>query len=276
MADVAYVDAFAHRAGEGNRAAVLQVDRVPPEDEMAALARELAQPITVFAAPGGDDSWRLRWFAPSGELKSCGHGTLAAAELLLTPDDGARTVFDTALGPLPARRRGNEIEIGMPAEPLVPWRPGDEVERLLGVPVVDAMRSPRHGLVAVADPAAVTGLTPDLDGLAALPVVGLAVTARTGGAPPYGHHDIVSRWFVPRLGIEDQATGTAHCLLAPYWAGRGLPGKIRARQASVNGADIGLRREGERVWLRGGAVRLAPGAVRPAGGNREAGEKGRW
>lgn len=276
MADVAYVDAFARRAGEGNRAAVLQVDAVPPADEMAALARELAEPITVFAAPGGEGRWRLRWFAPSGELRSCGHGTVAAAELLLPPDDGAGTVFDTALGPLPVRRCGEEIEIGMPAEPLIPWRPGDEVERLLGAQVVDAVRSPRHGLVEVADPAAVTGLAPDLDGLAALPVVGLAVTARTGGAPPYEGHDIVSRWFVPRLGLEDQATGTAHCLLAPYWAARGLAGEIRARQASANGADIGLRPDGERVWLRGGAVRLAPGAVRPAGGHREAGEGRRW
>ena len=55
---VTLVDAFARRPGEGNRAAVLVVADRPagrpmPDEQLAALARELAEPVTVFAVADG-------------------------------------------------------------------------------------------------------------------------------------------------------------------------------------------------------------------------------
>jgi len=40
-------------------------------------------------------------------------------------------------------------------------------------------------------------------------------------APGNGGVDFVSRYFAPNHGIdEDPATGSAHCVLTPYWADR--------------------------------------------------------
>jgi|GEM_PF-2193515 len=270
---VTLVDAFARQAGEGNRAAVLPMpgqagdrpgDQPIPDGQLAALARELAEPVTVFVWQTAADRARLRWFAPSGELPSCGHGTLAAAHLLLAgPGDDRpgpeRVEFDTPLGVLRADRAGGDPRISMPLVPTRPWQPDAELAALLGVPVLEARRSDRHGLVRVPDAAAVRAVRPSLAALAAaLDTVGLAVTA--AGEPPY---DVVSRWFVPRHDLEDQATGTAHCLLAGYWADRLGRTRLRARQASANGADLDLELCGGDVLLAGGAVTVGRRDVEP-------------
>lgn len=266
---VTLVDAFARRPGEGNRAAVVPLGVELPEERLAELARELAEPVTVYLWRTAADRARLRWFAPSGELASCGHGTVAAAHLLLPEAEHAGTgpleaeqlSLETALGPLRAGRVGGDLRISMPLVATEPWQPEADLAGLLGVPVLEARRSQRHGLVRVPDAAAVRAVRPDLPALAAaLDTVGLAVTAP--GLAPY---DIVSRWFVPRHGLEDQATGTAHCLLAGYWAERLGRTRLSARQASANGADIGLQvRDGD-VLLTGGAVTVEERTIEPGG-----------
>ena len=78
------VDAFAERPFSGSPAAVLVLDETPPDDWMAALARETNPPDTGFvireALPDAD--FRLRWFTPTTEVDLCGHATLASAHCL--------------------------------------------------------------------------------------------------------------------------------------------------------------------------------------------------
>ncbi len=84
--------------------------------------------------------------------------------------------------------------------------------------------------------------------LAALPLRGALLTARGG---PNGA-DLTSRCFFPAVGIdEDPATGSAHCLLGPWWAARLGRDVLRARQASERGGTLTLRVRGERVLLAG-------------------------
>lgn len=251
------IDAFAGHPGGGNRAAVVLLAGPAETSWYAETARVLAMPATVFCWPD-DDGFGLRWFAPSGELASCGHGLLAAAHALLPTVDGARISFTSPLGTLPASRLSQGgIEVNLPTEPLTPWQVEPAIAGLLGCQVLDAVRNSRHGLVRVADADTVRQLRPDLPGLAALPVVGLAVTA--AGDDGY---DATSRWFVPHLGLEDQATGTAHCLIGPYWAARSGRDRIRAYQASANGAEFDLRLSPGGLALRGPAVTLASGRLR--------------
>lgn len=251
--DFVLVDAFARKPGEGNRAAVAVLPgSMPSAGLMADIARFLGEPATVFVAQAPDDPDHrvMRWFAPSGELPSCGHGTLAAAYVVIGMGAVAPVIFETALGVITTRDREGMIEIDMPAQELTEWAVDPAIREWLGADVADAARSQRHGLVVVDSPRSVHALKPDLARLAQLPVTGLAVTA-----PMDGHrYDIVSRWFVPRLGLEDQATGTAHCLLGPYWTPRLGVSSLRARQASQNGADIDLTVSGNRVLLAGGGL----------------------
>ena len=72
---------------------------------------------------------------------------------------------------------------------------------------------------------------------------------------PGSSDDFVSRFFAPRLGIpEDPVTGSAHCTLAPYWAGRLGKRRLSARQVSKRGGSLTCELKGDRVLLSGAAV----------------------
>lgn len=75
--------------------------------------------------------------------------------------------------------------------------------------------------------------------------------------------DFVSRYFAPWVGIdEDPVTGSAHCILGPYWAGKLGKSDLRAYQASARGGIVNVRPEADRVFLRGQAVTISAGKLR--------------
>jgi PhzF family phenazine biosynthesis protein len=107
----------------------------------------------------------------------------------------------------------------------------------------------------------ITGLRPDTVALAGYGTRGIIVTAPA--ARPGA--DFVSRFFAPGVGIaEDPVTGSAHCTLAPYWAGRlGRP-ELTGYQASARGGTVRVRVQGDRVLLAGRAVTVFSGQLSDA------------
>src|SRR3546814_17913406 len=72
--------------------------------------------------------------------------------------------------------------------------------------------------------------------------------------------DIVSRVFAPGAGIdEDPVTGSAHCLLTPYWAQKLGRDSFTAYQASARGGHITCRLAGERALLGGQFITVLEG-----------------
>jgi predicted PhzF superfamily epimerase YddE/YHI9 len=60
--------------------------------------------------------------------------------------------------------------------------------------------------------------------------------------------------FLPSAGIdEDPATGSIHCTLAPYWAGRLGKDTFRAQQLSARGGTVCCTNSGDRVKISGRA-----------------------
>ncbi|MBW2587567.1 MAG: PhzF family phenazine biosynthesis protein, partial [Deltaproteobacteria bacterium] len=196
----------------------------------------------------------LRWFTPGGEVRLCGHATLAAAHVLweegwLEHRKVAR--FSTLSGELTAAPLGRVIELDFPS------RPPSEVEAPAGL--VDALgvtpswigRDLDDYVVLLADEAAVVACAPDFSALRAVETRGVIITA-----PAVGDHiDFVSRFFAPRFGIdEDPVTGSAHCCLTPFWASRLDKTVLSARQLSSRGGELEVELAGERVKLRGTCV----------------------
>jgi PhzF family phenazine biosynthesis protein len=106
----------------------------------------------------------------------------------------------------------------------------------------------------------VRSAVPDLEAIAGLDYRGVALTA-----PGAGGTDYVLRFFGPRVGIaEDPVTGSAQCLLGPWWASR--LGRTRLEVAQLSGRGGRLRVEvlGERVRVAGQAVTVLRGAVEGA------------
>mgnify|MGYP005851360625 CR=1 FL=1 len=258
------VDAFASRPFEGNPAAVCLLDRPARVSWMARVAREMNLSETAFVvpAPGGSATtvvFGLRWFTPIVEVYLCGHATLAAAHALwergvVAPERSIR--FETRSGPLQALRRPDgAIRLDFPALPIGrPQAPSEGLERMLGVPIAQAITSGMDWLIELESETDVTELRPDLTALATLPARGIIVTARAAEPESCGY-DFVSRFFAPAVGVpEDPVTGSAHCRLAPFWADRLGRRQLIGRQLSARGGTVGVELEGERVGLVGYAV----------------------
>ena len=72
----------------------------------------------------------------------------------------------------------------------------------------------------------------------------------------------MSRYFAPAAGIdEDPVTGSAHCTLGPFWAGRLGRDELTGFQASARGGLVQVRPAGDRVQLGGRAVTVLRGQL---------------
>jgi predicted PhzF superfamily epimerase YddE/YHI9 len=255
------VDVFTDRAFAGNPAAVCLLPAPRGEKWMQDVAREMNLSDTAFVVPREEGAFGLRWFTPTAEVELCGHATLASAHVLwqtgiLAPGEEAR--FHTLSGWLTAGQVDGGIELDFPANPVSEMEPPPGLVEALGVEPRFVGKSIFDYLVEVESETAVRSLAPDLGRLAAFPVRGVIVTARSA-SPVY---DFVSRFFAPAYGIpEDPATGSAHCALGPYWGA--LLGKddLLAFQASPRSGRLRVRLAGERVKLIGQAVTVMEGQL---------------
>ena len=246
------VDAFTDRVFQGNPAAVCVLDSWPPQELMQKIAMENNFAETAFVVPKGE-RWHLRWFTPEKEFDLCGHATLAAAYVLFRfyRPEAEELIFNTLSGPLTVRRKGELLEMDFPAYTPARVEVSDEMTAALGVRPREAWRA--RDLLCVLDREEdVIRLCPDLRAMEALEGEICIVTARSG------QFDCVSRCFAPGCSVpEDPVTGSAHCLIVPYWAKRLGKTELTARQASARGGTLLCRLEGDRVFLAGQAVLFA-------------------
>jgi len=252
------VDAFTTRRFAGNPAAVVVLERFPPDALMQAIAAENNLAETAFVVADGRD-YRLRWFTPLVEVPLCGHATPASAAVVIERLEPGCTevVFQSRSGPLTVKRDGNRYLMDFPARPSQTITPPAGFAEALGA-VPAAVRVNSFNYLAVVDGSEVVrALVPDLAAVASLDRPGVIVTA--AGEAPY---DFISRYFAPAKGIaEDPVTGAAHCMLAPFWAERLGKTVFRAFQASARGGEVGCRLAGDRVVLEGTCVFYLSGQI---------------
>jgi len=259
--EIFQVDAFAERPFEGNPAAVVPLDGAVDERWAARVALEMNLSETAFLWRE-EDHYRLRWWTPAREVRLCGHATLASAHILWETNrlaDEESAEFETLSGRLSCRLRGGgTIEMDFPSRPPQPAAAPEGLAAALGAEPLEVHRSVEDLLVVLADEAAVRALAVDMTALGRLPVRGVIVTA--AGAEE--GRDFVSRFFAPRFGVpEDPVTGSAHCVLAPFWAARLGRSELVGRQVSGRGGRVAVRVEGERVVLGGSAVTVLRGRL---------------
>lgn len=249
------VDAFTEQPFTGNPAGVCLLESWPADDWLLAVAAELRHSETAFLVTRADGDHALRWFTPALEVDLCGHATLAAAHVL-----GGVRRFHTASGVLTCRPVDDGwIELDFPALPPVPAAHDALLARALGTTDVYAVGRSRFDLlVELGSAEQVRGLRPHLATIAQLEVRGVIVTA-PGDRPGI---DCVSRCFYPAAGVpEDPVTGSAHCVLAPFWSKRLGREVLVGEQASSRGGIVRMRVDGNRVHLGGRAVTVWAGEL---------------
>jgi len=255
------VDAFTDKAFSGNPAAVCLLSENIYDSVMQNIAFEMNLSETAFVLKE-EEGYNLRWFTPAAEVDLCGHATLSSAHILwqegLSKHNEA-IHFKTKSGLLITRMIGDEIEMDFPAisEKEVPY-PKDLIQALGGVHPKYVGMTKWNYLVEVDSEDAVKTLKPDYATMLELPGWGTMVTAKSDS----GEFDFISRFFAPEKGVpEDPVTGSAHCALGPYWQKRLGKKDFSAYQASPRGGRVGVRVEGDRVFLTGKAVTVIKGEI---------------
>jgi len=114
-------------------------------------------------------------------------------------------------------------------------------------------------LVEVANKKVLLGIQPDFGLLVQSGCGRVIVTCKAEAGDEY---DFFSRFFAPDAGInEDPVTGSAHCVLAPYWANKLSRNELRAFQCSERGGELRLSVQGDRTVLQGRAVTMLKGQL---------------
>jgi predicted PhzF superfamily epimerase YddE/YHI9 len=243
------VDAFATRAFEGNPAAVCPLESWLDDGRLQAIAEENNLSETAFFVPS-EKGFSLRWFTPVKEVDLCGHATLAAAHVIFEARGYDKPVitFETRSGDLFVKKKGPQLEMDFPARPPTPCALPAMLAEGLGQRPIDVLAADDY-LAVFDSEATVRAITPNQALLAQLDLRCVVITA------PGTDVDFVSRVFGPKFGIpEDPVTGSAHCELAPYWAGKLGKTILSARQVSRRGGHLTCEVKADRVMLSGSAV----------------------
>ncbi|XP_048317763.1 uncharacterized protein LOC107426006 [Ziziphus jujuba] len=284
------VDAFTDSAFKGNPAAVCLLEEERDDGWLQSVATEFNISVTSYLTPDNSDQtpnhprFRLRWFTPVAEVKLCGHGTLAASHTLFTSGfiDSNIIEYVTGSGVLTAKRLSSStnstirndkdakesflIELNFPTAPITESDTTDVslVSKALGgATVIDIRRTIAKDdlFVVLASAKCVADVQPELDAIRRCPGRGIIIT---GVAPPESGFDFYSRFFCPKLGIdEDPVCGSAHCSLALYWCKLLGKSDFVAYAASPRGGvvDVHLDEQNQRVLLRGKASTVMTGTL---------------
>lgn len=254
------VDAFTGTPFSGNPAAVCVLPAWPEVGWMQNMAAENNLSETAFLVRNGSQ-WQLRWFTPTTEVGLCGHATLASAFVLMNcleeKMDEVQSI--TKEGILSVRRAGGFYALDFPriAQQEIPVT--QTMEAAFGIRPLKALLG--TDLVCVFEnEEQVRALIPDQTLLAELGGRGQSATA------PGSQTDCVSRSFFPKLGItEDPVCGSAHCQIAPYWAGVLAKDKLSTYQASKRGGLLNCKLLGnDRIEISGNACLVAISEIQPA------------
>ena len=249
------LDVFAHSPGAGNPLAVVVDSEALDDASMQAFANWTNLSETIFLLPPTEPgaSYRVRIFTPRQELPFAGHPSVGAAHAALgagmAQAVNGRLVQECAAGLLPVRVEGDGPErrifvrapkarqIEAPERAQDWWQVLSDLPRG-ELPIALLDNGPRWWLVQLADEAAVRGMLPRQEAIAALLVasgaVGLAVFAASGD----DGIDMVVRCFCPSDGIpEDPVTGSANACIAEWLrANDALPARL---YVASQGREVG-------------------------------------
>jgi len=255
------VDAFTDKAFKGNPAAVVLLDQERDANWMQSVAAEINLSETAFIKPLRDNYYQLKWFTPKTEINLCGHATLASAHVLwreLHRHLESDIEFETKSGRLTTSQTGDKITLNFPAIDIQQTEIETDIQSFLNTEPIAIYRGNSDLMIVINDQDALYKLNTDESLIKSIDARGVIVTT-IGSNTPY---DFISRFFAPSVGVlEDPVTGSAHCILAPYWAKRLHKQHMTALQASTRGGILELSISGHRVLISGKAVTTIEGKL---------------
>ncbi|MHC3438447.1 PhzF family phenazine biosynthesis protein [Natrialbaceae archaeon A-gly3] len=254
---VLQVDAFADEPLAGNPAGVVPNADGLTDEQMGAIAAEMAVSETAFLSSSDEADRRIRYFTPSQEVDLCGHATIAAYTHLHEEGlEAGTTTLETNAGIVAVEVepdgtvwmeqdrptvRESEVDYDRVTEALGVDRSALEaVGADLPLAVVSSGLS--FLIVPVAYLSDLGGMDPDMAAIESLCVAveatGIyAFTFDTLEADSTAH----GRMFAPAVGVpEDPVTGTASGALGAYLERFGALERPGEETTETGGGAIGL------------------------------------
>jgi|SRR6185436_13358165 len=251
------VDAFSEKLFGGNPAAVCPLDNWLSDEKMQNIAAENNLAETAFYVRDGNN-YHLRWFTPAVEVNLCGHATLATAHVLFNHlgYDDQEIRFKSMSGMLSVKKSNDLLTLNFPVDELHPVEIPEIIKKAVNVNPAEAYRGKNVLLIVLQSQADLEKLQPDISSIASAHPHGVIFTAKGTDV------DFVSRCFFPNCGIhEDPVTGSAHCILVPYWASKLKKTELTARQLSKRRGNLWCRLSGDRVEISGKAITYMQGEI---------------
>lgn len=254
-----YIDAFTPEVFKGNPAAVCLLESWLPDEVLQSIANEHNLSETAFVVKEDKEVFQLKWFTPKIEVPLCGHATLAAAHVLFSIYNfGNKPIkFKTKSGVLPVNiAQDGKITLDFPAQNFEKYNATSPLSEALGGCHTDEVYNSKSLLVVLRNEKEVINVNPDFAKLAKIEQGRVIVTAQGSDC------DFVSRFFAPGVGInEDPVTGSAHCILVPYWSNRLGKATLFARQLSERTGELWCQHSGNRVKITGQAITYMQGTI---------------
>ncbi len=252
------VDAFTNKIFGGNPAAVVMLNENLPNSILLEIAKENALSETAFILPA-NDSYILRWFTPDLEMDLCGHATLASAHVLFTEFGYSRDqiIFKTISGDLKVSRQEDSYLMDFPQR--------EAQKATLPIEIYDSLSIKPYEVYKARDYMLLYKNQEEIENIEIDRSIIDEINLDPGGViitAPGKDCDFVSRFFTPQSTIfEDPVTGSAHCTLAPFWAGKTGKSSMFAKQLSKRGGSMHCIIEEGRVILKGNAVTYSRGEI---------------
>jgi PhzF family phenazine biosynthesis protein len=252
------VDAFTNKLFTGNPAAVCPLKKWLPDNVMQSIALENNLSETAFFVLE-DDEVLIRWFTPKVEIELCGHATLASAHIIFNELKyrKEKLIFNTFFGEkITVFKENDFFSMDFPSyEPEQSDIDLETIKNILNANPIDFLTG-IYGLAIFNTHEEINAISPNFELLKKLPYKGIIVTA------PGKDSDFVSRFFGPNVGIkEDPVTGSAHCLLIPYWYKQLKKNQMIAHQLSSRGGELFCSYHKDRVRIGGNAITFLKGEI---------------
>ena len=254
--EVYFVDSFTKKVFSGNAAGVVFHSGELRASTMQNIAFENNLSETAFVDT--NKSNEIKFYSPEVEVDLCGHATLASAFVYFNfiNEEANEIIFNSNRGKLVATRKDDAIVMSLPKDQPKRESDLDIFVDALGCDVREAYKGIDDYLAILKDEDTVKNLIPDIDKIAKMPSRGLIVSAKGKEV------DFVSRVFGPNVGVdEDPVTGSAHALLATYWASILGKNDLTARQLSKREGSLYCSVKEDTVEITGHAVLYLRGTI---------------
>ena len=251
------INVFTSEKARGNQCCVLQLNDLSDSDNLLRIAQDFEFPATAFIKPISDGVYQTRWFAKEKEIGLCGHGSMATAWALKDQlKEGSSLTLKYKDGQIILKLEGNQVSLSAEAIPVTEVAIPEAIQTGFHNKVISYLTSENKHLVVLESATQVAQMKPDWEALRTLDTFAYALTA-TGTDV-----DFVSRTLLPFIDkLEDQATGSSHLSLVPYWAQKLGKQELTAFQLSERGGALTCEIDQHKVTLKARCSTFGNGTI---------------